>query len=405
MQKDIAIQRAKLTQAVRNFFTKNNFLEVETPIMVPIPGMEPHLTPFETSLTPPSFLQKTVPGDHSTKTDQKIPLYLNTSPELQMKKLIAADFGNIFNIIKVFRNGEIGGPLHNPEFSMIEWYRENASYTDIMTDCENLILELIQINRLTSVPGNRVASPANESQNKNASVNLAQINRSQFTPGSDTESNPKIRQQAQFQTQTQTYSTSITYQSQTIDLTTPWPRLTTNEAFQKYCQIDLLQNQTFETFKKTANQLDYDTNGCDDWDDIFFKIFLNHIEPNLPKDRPVFLYDYPSTQAALAKKSATNPFFAERFELYIAGIELSNAFGELTDAKEQRQRLQEEQELRKKLNKTVFKIDEEFLTALGQIDNPCAGIALGLDRLFMILMDKKSINDVLLFPMEKMLNL
>ena len=325
-KKETAQNRSLLTQKVRNFFVKENFLEVETPIMTPIPGMEPHLTPFETKF----------------KTDhQNFPLYLNTSPELQMKKLLGAGFGNIFNITKVFRNGEIGGDTHNPEFTMIEWYREKADYKDLMKDCEKLILSLTD---------------------------------------------------------------SITYQGQTIDISLPWDRISTRELFLQYCNLDLLENKTFAQFKKTADRLNYDTNACEDWDDIFFKIFLNHIEPHLGKEKPIFVYDYPSTQAALAKKSATNPFFAERFELYIAGIELCNAFSELTDSNEQRERLLEEQKLRKKLGKTVFPIDEEFLASLESIHYESAGIALGLDRLFMVLLDKKSIEEVLLFPLSKLIN-
>lgn len=326
----VAKNRSILTQKIRDFFVRNNFLEVETPIMTAIPGMEPHLTPFETKLIPPANLGN----------NKEIPLYLNTSPELQMKKLLGEGFGNIFQITKVFRNCELNGPLHNPEFTMLEWYRENADYTDLMTDCENLIIELAKINKCNS------------------------------------------------------------------DLTPPWPRFTTNELFQKYCQINLLKNQTLATFKKTAQTHNYDTKAATTWNDIYFKIFLNHIEPELNKlNTPFFIYDYPTSQAALAKtclpdrqESSKNPFFAERFELYIKGIELANAFSELIDSKEQRQRLQEEQNLRKKLHKTVFPIDEEFLQALDQIKKPCAGIAMGLDRLFMFLLDKKTIEEVLLFP-------
>lgn len=328
--KEIASKRAEFTQKIRNFFNESDFLEVETPILTPIPGMEPHLTPFETLL-------KTPHGQMS--------LYFNHSPELQMKKLLSTEhgFSKIFNLTKVFRNGEIGGPLHNPEFTMLEWYRLNADYTNIMTDCESLIKYLVK-------------------------------------------------------------SPTLNYQNHTIDLSTPWERITTQELFQKYCDIDLLENRDFETLKNTAIQKGYDVNGCLDWDDIFFKIFLNHIEKNLGFKKPTFVYDYPITQAALAKKSNKEPFFAERFELYIAGIELANAFSELTDADEQRQRLNEEQALRRKLGKTVFDIDEEFLAALESITEPAAGIALGLDRLFMILMNKKSIEEVILFPLSKMIN-
>ncbi len=322
--KTLAQNRSKLTQSIRDFFLQQKFLEVETPIMTPIPGMEPHLTPFETNFQPGS------------KT-----LYLNTSPELQMKKLLGADFGNIFQLTKVFRNGEIGGDLHNPEFTMLEWYRTNANYHKIMEDCEDLLSHLTD---------------------------------------------------------------SITYQGKEISLKKPWTRISVNQLFKTHCQIDLLKNKTFNQLQKSAAEKNFDTAGCENWDDLFFKIFLNQIEPHLGFERPTIVYDYPSSQAALAKKSEKEPFFAERFELYIAGIELANAFSELIDANEQRSRLKEEQKLRKKLKKTVFDIDEEFLASLESITHPCSGIALGVDRLFMLLLDKKSIEEVLLFPLNKILN-
>ncbi|MFA6305398.1 MAG: EF-P lysine aminoacylase EpmA [Candidatus Gracilibacteria bacterium] len=326
--KQTAIQRNALTKSLRFFFEKEKFLEVETPIMVKIPGMEPHLNIFETDLIIRS---------------KKIKLFLNHSPELQMKKLLGANFGNIFTITKTFRNGEIGGNLHNPEFTMLEWYRINADYKDLMKDCEKLVKKLAGKNE-------------------------------------------------------------IIYQNKKISLKTPWEKFSCEELFQKYCKISLDQNRTFKQLKKIAEEKNFDTNFCKDWDDIFFKIFLNHIEPHLGKETPTFVYDYPSTQAALAKKSSKNPFFAERFELYIGGIEIANAYSELTDAKEQKTRLIEEQKLRKKLKKTIFDIDGEFLASLESIQQSCAGIALGVDRLFMILMDKKNIEETLLFPLNKILN-
>lgn len=312
----IAKKRSDLINKIRNFFIKNAFTEVETPIMTRIPGMEPYLTPFETTLI--------------TSSNKQYKFFLNTSPELQMKKLLGAGFGNIFQITKVFRNGESHGALHNQEFTMLEWYRENANYFDLMEDCEKLITSLTN------------AYPA------------------------------------------------------------PWKKSSINELFLSFCKIDLLKNKTFKKFQKTAKALKYDTNGCNTWDDIFFKIFLNHIEPNLPND-PIFIYDYPVSQAALAKKKNTNSFFAERFELYIAGTELANAYSELIDGKEQKARLKEEQKLRKQLNKTVFDIDEEFIQSLKSITRPCAGIALGIDRLIMLLLNKKDIKDVLLFPLSTLL--
>ena len=340
----IAIARSKILQQIRNFFTEQKFIEVETPILTPIPGMEPHLTPFETYLTIPSHISKTttqqniknskiIPGETS------IPLYLNTSPELQMKKLLGSGFTNIFQLTKTFRNTEIGGPLHNPEFTMLEWYRTKADYKDLMRDCENLLISIIKNLKNTT----------------------------------------------------------------SINFKTPWPRKSVNQLFIEHCKIDLLKNKTFTQFKKAAKKLNYDTNACKTWDDIFFKLFLNYSEPNLPKNRPIFIYDYPASQAALAKLNHKQPFFAERFELYINKIEIANAFSELTDAKEQQKRLKEEQLLRKKLKKTIFPIDEEFLASLESISYPCAGIALGVDRLIMLLLNKESIEETLLFPMIKML--
>ncbi|MFA7685372.1 MAG: EF-P lysine aminoacylase EpmA [Candidatus Gracilibacteria bacterium] len=327
--KEIATERSYLFQKIREFFNENDFLEVETPIMNTIPGMEPHLTPFESDFTDPY--------------GKKTPLYLNTSPELQMKKLLGNGFGNIYNITKVFRNGEVGGGRHNPEFTMLEWYRVNANYKELMEDCENLVVDLAD-------------------------------------------------------------SPTLTFDGHIVDISKPWTKLTTNELFQKYCDIDLEQNKDFETFSKTAQNHQYNINGCNDWDDLFYKIFLNEIESKLGFDKPIFVYDYPASQAALSKKKPENPFWAERFELYIAGNEIANAYSELIDSKEQRSRLIEEQALRKKLAKPVFHIDEEFLTSLESITVPCAGIALGIDRLFMVLLNKKTIEEVLLFPLSKMLN-
>jgi len=321
---EMAKSRKLLTDKTREFFDTNGFLEVETPIMNPIPGMEPHLSPFETKL----ILQN----------GQTTNLYLNTSPELQMKKLLGAGFGNIYNITKVFRNGEIGGGRHNPEFTMIEWYRYDSDYKKLMEDCENLTLHLAGKEK-------------------------------------------------------------IEFNSKEIKLAKPWTRKTVNELFIEKCDIDLEKYKTYESLKEVAEKSGLSTEACNDWDEIFYKIFLNEIEPDLGTEKPIFVYDYPASQAALSKKKADNPFWAERFELYIGGMELSNAFSELIDPEEQKVRLQEEQDLRKKLNKTVFDIDGEFLEGLKSIQRPCAGIALGLDRLFMLLMNKQKIEDVLLFPL------
>jgi len=190
-----------------------------------------------------------------------------------MKKLLGAGFGNIYTITKVFRNGEFGGGRHNPEFTMLEWYRENAGYFDIMNDCEDLIISLAE----------------------------------KIDCG--------------------------------IDFKKPWDRISINELFIKYCGIDLLENKDLETFAKASEKIGVSVNACKTWDDIFYKIFLNKIEPDLGKDKPIFVYNYPASQGALAKKAA-DPFWVERFELYIKGQEICNAFSELLDAEEQRKRFE-----------------------------------------------------------------
>jgi len=262
--KETAKKRNLLTKKLRNFFDKENFTEVETPIMTPIPGMEPHLNPFETNFI-----------DQHKKT-QKV--YLNTSPELQMKKLLGAGFGNIYNITKVFRNGEVGGGRHNPEFTMLEWYRTNADYKNLMGDCENLITFLAD-------------------------------------------------------------SKNLTFGNHRIDISKPWDKFSVNDLFKKYCEIDLEQNKDYKTFSKTAEFHGHKTDDLKDWDEIFYKIFLNEIEPFLGFNKPIFVCDYPASQAALSKKKSSNPFWAERFELYIAGNEIANAYSELLDGNEQKNRL------------------------------------------------------------------
>ncbi len=313
-----AHHRAQILHSIRDFFTSQKFLEVETPILVKTPGMEPHLTPFE------------------TRFSNNKELYLNHSPELQMKRLLARPgFTKIFQITKVFRNGEIGGPTHNPEFTMLEWYRHKADYNDLIKDCQNLLQHLAKLPFISKATKNLITKPL-----------------------------------------TQT---------------------TCAELFAEKLNLNL-KNLTTEAATK------YDLGSCTTFDDIFFKLFLDHLERHLGQTAPQILKDYPSTQAALAKKSATDPFYAERFELYIKGLELANGFSELIDATEQRERLQQEQRLRKKLHKTVFPIDEQFLSALESISKPCAGIALGIDRLVMLLLGKKHINETLLFPATEFIN-
>lgn len=339
-------KRARILDLMREWFKKEGFLEVETPLMVKKPGMEPHLNVFSTE-----FVSEN--GSYREKR------YLHTSPEYAMKKLLGAGFQKIFQITKVFRNSEVGNadfvgcaggqgtpnycvqPLgvnesrHNPEFTMIEWYRANADYSAVMKDTEAMIQWI--------------------SYQLPASKDLREF------------------------------------------LAYPWQRVSVREAFQTYAKLDLDRLRDLDSLHHAVKRKKYVLTTEYSWDDLFFLIMLNEVEPHLGKDHPTFLYDYPASQAALSRKKADDPFWAERFELYIHGVELCNAFTELTDPAEQRARLVEEQELRRKLGKDVFPIDEDFLEALETMP-PSGGNALGIDRLVMVLLEKKSIEEVLLFP-------
>ncbi len=318
LPKDIFLKRARIFDLIREWFKKEGFLEVETPLMVKHPGMEPHLNLFSSEF---------VSEDKKYREKR----YLHTSPEYAMKKLLGAGFEKIFQITKVFRNGEVGRP-HNPEFTMMEWYRAHADYRDIMKDTEDII---------------RYAAKALGVRNDL--------------------------------------------------LENPWEKLSVDEAFQRYAEVDLKKLQTVDSLRELALKKGYELKDSFDWDDLFFLIMLNEVEPKLGRKKPVFLYDYPATQAALSKKKSDDPFWAERFELYIDGLELCNAFSELVDTDEQRLRLGMDQEFRRKMGKEVFPIDEDFLEALSTMPDS-GGNALGIDRLAMVLLEKKSIEEVLLFP-------
>jgi len=324
----IFIQRAQVLRLIRRFFEDQNFLEVETPYVVKHPGTEPYLNLFETRIETMNL-----------KEDG----YLITSPELHMKKILAAGYPNIFQLGRSFRNGEIGSKNHNPEFAMLEWYRVDANYLDIMQDTENMI---------------------------------------------------------KFISQQLHDSLEIKFNDIKIDLSGSWIKMSVQESFMKYVNIDLNEYLDCASFFKKAQAENYIVQSNYSWDDIFFSIFLNNIEPYLPKDKPVFLYDYPSTQVALCAPKKENPFYAERFELYIGGLEICNAFTELLDPDKVRLNFESDLNLRKELGKSVFKYDEDFIEAVVKINKSCGGNALGVDRLVMLMLNQTKIQDVVFFPYE-----
>lgn len=307
--------REKVIDAIRLFFKNQGFHEVFTPILVPIPSIEPNLEVFKTELR--------------TSKGLKRDGYLIMSPEFSIKKLIAGGVGNCFEITKCFRNEEEISPLHNPEFTMLEWYRLNADYFDVMNDFENLFCEVVK------------------------SVN----------PDADL--------------------TKWEYQGKNYDLTPPWPRVKIADAFRKYSKRDVLEVE----------------------DEDFYKIYFNEIEPELLKlEKPYFIYDYPISQASLSKQTE-DPRFAERFEVFLGGMELGNCFSELTNPIEQKKRFEADLVERKRLGKTFYPIDEDLIKALTLGLPATSGIAVGVDRLVMLVSDSSSIAETLFFPGKELFDL
>lgn len=298
-------RRMLTTNAIRAFFEARNYLEVETPYLVPNPGEEVHLKCFGTSLLTPG--------------GQILPRYLHTSPEFAMKRLMAELKSPLFQLARVWRNGEQSA-THLPEFTMLEWYRPHATLSELMDETEALI-------RCTCPP-------------------------------------------------------IFSYLGHEIDLTKPFERMTVDEAFRRYVGVDLLS--IGEAAPVLARAAGTDLRADESWEDLFFRLMLERIEPQIGRARPCFLTHWPVAQAALARRDPEDHRVALRFELYLAGIELANAFEELTDAVEQRARFERDRSRRIALTPDQdWPLDEAFLAALSDMP-PCSGIALGVDRLVML---------------------
>jgi lysyl-tRNA synthetase class 2 len=312
--------RQTLYASLRETLSALGYEEVETPALVPRPGMEPHINAFEVH-----FIPEMDSGPPST-------LYLHTSPEYAMKRLLAEGAGPIFQICKVFRNGELS-ESHNPEFSMLEFYRPGADYHRIMEDLETLLAKA------------------------EAAVNS---DRRCFTE-------------------------------------VPYQRLSFREAILNEAGIDLRRCADAASLREEARRAGILIGEASSFEDLLLHAFLQKVEAKLGFPRPTFLLEYPAPMASLARLKPGDPSVAERFELYAEGTELANGFSELTDAREQRRRLIDEQAQRRAASRPVYPLDEKFLDAVSRLP-PCAGVALGLDRLLMTLLQVDRIEDVLLFP-------
>jgi elongation factor P--(R)-beta-lysine ligase len=322
--------RSRVIASIRGFFAERGFVEVDTPALQVSPGLEPHLMAFATKLDEPG--------------EGPRPRYLHTSPEFAMKKLLVAGVPLLFQLAHCFRNGE-RSRTHHPEFTMLEWYRANAGYRDVMADCEALL--------------RRAAGGA-----------------------------------------------PFTWQDRSADPAAPWHYLSVAAAFEQFCHIDLLatapdpEAPSLELLVDAARPLGVTPHPGDSWEDMFFRLFLERIEPHLGIGAPTIVYDYPLSMAALARPKPGDARLAERFELYVCGLELANAFGELTDAAAQRRRFLADQEKKRARYGATYPIDEDFLAALAQGMPDSAGIALGVDRLVMLASGAATIDDVLWAPVQ-----
>ncbi|HPU84559.1 MAG TPA: EF-P lysine aminoacylase EpmA [Candidatus Latescibacteria bacterium] len=271
-------------------------------------------------------------------------VFHQTSPEYALKKLLAAGMPDCFALGHVFRDGEVS-PLHNPEFMLLEWYSHGADYTALMDDTAGLTAEL--------------------------AVKLGG-------------------------------SPIIDVRGKQVDLTPPWERITVAEAMQRWAGVDIESATSDEDFRAAAREAGNEWVTNELWEDLFFKLFLTHVEPHLGSPKPVILCEYPARFAALARRKPENPLVAERFEAYVAGVELCNGYSELTDPVEQRQRLEAEQRQRAALGAEALPVDEDFLDALAGGFPACAGNALGVDRLVMLLAGETDIARVTWFPFSVM---
>jgi lysyl-tRNA synthetase class 2 len=292
-------QRARIVQGIRHFFVKEGYLEVETPHRIPAPAPESHI--------------EAVPSN---------PWFLHPSPELCMKRMMAAGYDRIFQICRCWRERERGNK-HLPEFTLLEWYKAGGDYRSLMSECEKLIRSVA------------------------AAIGLGK---------------------------------KIIFRGCQINLSNPWERISVKEAFHCYARTSVP-----EALEKN----------------LFDEIMVRDIEPNLGVGEPTFIYDYPAQRGVLARLKKEDPTVAERFELYMGGLELANGFSELVDSQEQRKRFQAENENRKSASKPIYSMPDKFLAELDEMP-PSAGIALGVDRLAMVFLDSETIDEVVAFTPEEL---
>jgi lysyl-tRNA synthetase class 2 len=301
--------RAKALRALRALLDEEGFLEVETPLAVPSPGLDLHLAAFDVG-------------------GMRAPRWLITSPEYQMKRLLAGGLSRVYQLARCFRKDE-RGRRHEPEFTMLEWYRAFEGADALMRDTERIVSQLALTLRDTTV------LPID----------------------------------------------ALGARSPQLDLAPPWDRITVEEALARHTTRSLPELLVDEQ--------------------AFFLVWSHEVEPKLGFERPVFVIDWPASMASLARLHPDRPAFADRFEAYVCGVEICNGFGELIDPVEQRARLVRDQEARRAAGLPVYPIDERFLGALEEGLPPCAGNAMGFDRVLALLLGAHDVADVMAFGSDR----
>ncbi|BAB13271.1 elongation factor P--(R)-beta-lysine ligase [Buchnera aphidicola str. APS (Acyrthosiphon pisum)] len=308
------IKRSNIISNIRLFFSKKNILEVETPILSRSTVTDVHLTSFETNYI-------------SSDNIDELKLWLTTSPEYHMKRLLASESGSIYQICHSFRNKEIGR-YHNPEFTMLEWYQPFCSMKKFIKEIDIFLQIILKCNK----------------------------------------------------------SDKVSYQDLFID----------------FLKIDPLCTNLLELHQISKKlKLDHLTHSENNLNKLIQLLFTLKIEPNIGKEKPLFVYHFPAEQASLAAINLKDPRISERFEIFFKGIELGNGFYELIDVNEQKKRFIRDNKERRSMNLPTRKIDNFFLSALSYGLPPCSGVAIGLDRLIMLILNKKSIHEVIAFPVDR----
>jgi lysyl-tRNA synthetase class 2 len=318
--REVFLTRSRAVAHLRNFLTQKGFLEVETPMMHPIPGGAT-ARPFKT---------------HHNALD--LDLYLRVAPELYLKRLLVGGFERVFEVNRNFRNEGLS-TQHNPEFTMLEFYQAYATYRDLIDITEEMIVSLVR----------------------------------------------EVKETPQFE-----------YQGKTLDFTPPWKRLTLRESLLFYGELKEDELRDHQKVVDYAKRLEIEVKGDEPLGKLYVEIFEGVVEPHLIQ--PTFITEYPIEDSPLARKNDLDPRIVDRFELYICGREIANAFSELNDPLDQRTRFEKQAEAKTKEEEETGFVDEDFLRALEYGMPPAAGEGIGIDRLVMILTNAPSIRDVILFP-------